>query len=340
MKISRNKIIVLIIQVMLLALLMIMPALINYFKSYEITATRETLKITFFMVSPVVLVYLLNYYLAVPYLFFKKHRIIFVISNMLLIIIVNSGFFCFDPHSLPIYARAGYYTYMTVFIVLNILTVGTALGLRYIIRLDDIQRKINEQKQKNTEAELYWLKNQLNPHFLFNILNNISSLTQINADAAQESISQLSDLLRYALYQSNQKEVAIEGEIEFMNNYIELMRLRCTDKTRVDVNMNAGANINIAPLLFISLIENAFKHGVSNSNESFIRIDMHTEDDTLIFSCSNSNFPKTDKNCSGSGIGLENLRRRLELIYPSRYEYKQNVTGGTFLVEIRIKTNV
>ncbi len=339
MKISRNNIIVSIIQVILLVLLMVMPALINYFTSFKVSTIGETLKITYFMVFPVVIVYLVNYYLAVPYLFFKKHRVIFVLANILLIVVANNGFLWFDPRSLPIYARAGYYTYITIFIVLNFLIVGCALGLRYIVRLNDIQRKLNEQKQKNTEAELNWLKNQLNPHFLFNTLNNISSLTQIDADAAQDSISQLSDLLRYALYQSNQKMVPITGEIEFMRNYIDLMRLRCTEKTSVDVDMNVGnGNMMIAPLLFISLIENAFKHGVSNSNDSFIRIGMKTEDDTIIFSCANSNFPKTDKNRSGSGIGIENLRRRLQLIYPSHYEYKQNMEGDTYMVEIRIKT--
>ena len=106
-------------------------------------------------------------------------------------------------------------------------------GFRYIVRWGDMQMRLKEERQKNAEAELAWLKNQLNPHFLFNTLNNISSLVQINQDTAQERIGQLSDLLRYTLYESNHELVPVEGEIEFMNNYIELMRLRCNELATV-----------------------------------------------------------------------------------------------------------
>lgn len=322
---------------MLLLILILPPSVINYFTSHKLIVIGMTMKVTLLITLPAVVVYLMNFYLLVPYLFFKRRRIIFIIANVVLIFVANIGLFSFNPQSLPVYARAGYYTYITVFLMFNIMFVCCALGFRYLMRWGDIQRKLNEQKQKNTEAELNWLKSQLNPHFLFNTLNNISSLTQIDADAAQESISQLSDILRYALYQTNQTQVPLSGEIEFMRNYIDLMRLRCNDKTRVSVDMQTPSDdMTIAPLLFISLIENAFKHGVSSNRDSFIDIRLFIDGGWLVFTCDNSNYPKTDGNHSGSGIGLENMRRRLELIYPGRYKMDTHLEGDTFHAEIKL----
>lgn len=340
MKISKPKIIEISAQAILLTMLLLPPALINYFSSYKLITIGLTLKITILMTLPMVIVYLSNFYIFVPYLYFKRRRLIFLLVNIILIPLFNIGLFYFNPTVLPIYARAGYYTYVTIYLMLNVMLVAGALGLRYMMRWAEMQRQLEEQKQKNTEAELNWLKNQLNPHFLFNTLNNISSLTQIDADAAQESISQLSDLLRYALYQSNRPQVPIAGEIEFMHNYINLMKLRCGPKTKVAVDMDVvRGDIEIAPLLFISLVENAFKHGVSSSRDSFVNISLRMEADALVFRCNNSNFPKTDKNRSGSGIGLENMRRRLQLIYPGRYTMDTHLDGDVFRAEIKVETS-
>lgn len=191
---------------------------------------------------------------------------------------------------------------------------------------------------ENAEAELAWLKNQLNPHFLFNTLNNISSLVQIDQDTAQERIGQLSDLLRYTLYESNHELVPVEGEIEFMSNYIELMRLRCNELATVEVDLRIPPKpMRIVPLLFISLIENAFKHGVNSRKSSFVRIRFKAEGDDLVFTCENSDHPKPDVNRSGSGIGLENLRRRLDLAYPGRYRYDQALRENSYFVQITLR---
>ena len=187
-----------------------------------------------------------------------------------------------------------------------------ALGIRHFIRTRQLRQQLKDEKTKNTEAELAWLKNQINPHFLFNTLNNISSLTQIDADAAQDAIAQLSDLLRYAMYETNKPLVPIQGEVEFMRNYISLMELRCNDKTEVTTTFDVQQDVEIAPLLFISLIENAFKHGVSTSRPSKIDIRLLQNEDELVFNCDNTNYPKDDADRSGSGIGLENTRRRLD----------------------------
>jgi LytS/YehU family sensor histidine kinase len=167
-------------------------------------------------------------------------------------------------------------------------------------------------------------------------LNNISSLTQIDADAAQDAIAQLSDLLRYAMYETNKKMVPIQGELEFMHNYINLMKLRCNDKTIVTTAFDVQQKIEIPPLLFVSLIENSFKHGVSSSRPSSIDIRLQLNGEDLVFECSNTNYPKNDADRSGSGIGIENTRRRLDLIYHNRYDWKQSLTDDIYNVCITI----
>jgi LytS/YehU family sensor histidine kinase len=224
-----------------------------------------------------------------------------------------------------------------MFLVLNVMVVAIAIGIRHFIRTRQIKQQLKDEKAKNTEAELAWLKNQINPHFLFNTLNNISSLTQIDPDAAQDAIAQLSDLLRYAMYETNKKTVPIQGEVEFMRNYISLMELRCNDKTEVITTFDVQQNMEIAPLLFISLIENAFKHGVSSSRPSKIDIRLLQNENELVFNCDNTNYPKDDADRSGSGIGLENTRRRLDLMYAGRYSWEQSLEDNIYHVQIRIK---
>ena len=215
---------------------------------------------------------------------------------------------------------AGYSSFLIFSLLVNLMAIGIAISIRYVMRQ-------GEKKQKEVEAELAWLKNQINPHFLFNTLNNISSLTQIDADKAQDTLMQLSDLLRYAMYETNKPKVPLEGEVEFMRNYIELMKLRCNEMTRVNSQFTIqNSQLEVAPLLFISLIENAFKHGMNSNAPATIDISLIQEDGTLVFNCDKTNNPKPTKDRSGSGIGLENTRRRMNLLYQGRYQWEQTIT--------------
>ena len=249
-------------------------------------------------------IYFINTLVLVPLGYYRNRRWMFWAGNALILVgLVYVWFYNFNPQAfmerIPNeryrqYALSNFYASAFVAILMSAFLAGVAL------------------LQKRTEAELEWLKNQLNPHFLFNTLNNISSLVQIDADKAQDAIAQLSDLMRYAMYETRHETVPIQGEVDFMRNYIELMKLRCNDKTEVNCQLSTvNCQQDIAPLLFISLIENAFKHGVSSSRPSKIDIRMEQQDDNLVFTCDNTNFPKDDTDRSGSGIGLENTRRRL-----------------------------
>ena len=138
---------------------------------------------------------------------------------------------------------------------------------------------------------------------------------------------QLSDLLRYAMYETNKPKVKLEGEVDFMRNYIDLMKLRCNEMTKINYQLSiVNDQLEIAPLLFISLVENAFKHGMNSNEPATIDISLEQQAETLVFICDNTNNPKPTKDRSGSGIGLDNTRRRLDLLYPGRYTWEQEIT--------------
>ena len=263
---------------------------------------------------------------------------LFGLMNLLLI--TGANLWIFSPKAdFPDEWRSGMYMVAFGAFFLHLLVVGCAVGFRYIVRWGDMQMRLKEERQKNAEAELAWLKNQLNPHFLFNTLNNISSLVQIDQDTAQERIGQLSDLLRYTLYESNHELVPVEGEIEFMSNYIELMRLCCNELATVEVDLRIPPKpMRIVPLLFISLIENAFKHGVSYSKPSFIHLRIDYADGKVVSTIGNSlHSPQAEKH--NAGIGLENVRKRLSLIYgPKNYSLDIEETKETYTVKLVIPT--
>ena len=307
-------------QVLLLSLVLLSPGLISYVTSNDATVVWDSLKISAYWLAPAVIVYLINFYLCVPLLWFRQRFWLFGLVNALLIIACNSHLIYNNINSLPDIYRAGYSSLLIISLLVNLMAIGIALSIRYVM----LQ---SEKKQKKVEAELAWLKNQINPHFLFNTLNNISSLAQIDGDETQEAIMQLSDLLRYAMYETNKPKVPLEGEVEFMRNYIELMKLRCNEMTEIRSEFIVhNSKIEIAPLLFISLIENAFKHGMNSNAPATIDISMVQTGSTLVFTCDNTNNPKPSKDRSGSGIGLENTCRRLNLIYPNHYQWEQTIT--------------
>ena len=344
-QITKKELWLLLMQLAVWALVLAAPVLAAFIGTRR-WATSVT---TFVMVwgilrSPIVL-YFANFYLLGPFLFFKRRFGLFVLANVALTALLNYSFFLIPANTaaeqdidIPADAWIGIFAGMFSYLLLNIAVIATAIGIRHFLKIRTIRQQLKEAEQRSTEAELAWLKNQINPHFLFNTLNNISSLTQIEPDKAQDAIAQLSDLLRYAMYETNKERVALSGEVEFMGNYVELMKLRCNEQTDVGCQFSvANPQTEVAPLLFISLIENAFKHGVSSSRPSTISISLTQDDDTLTFACDNTNYPKSDADRSGSGIGLENTRRRLELLYHGRYTWEQTQDELMYHIKITLK---
>jgi sensor histidine kinase YesM len=326
------------IQLTVWLFILFLPSLVMLMSTQSLEKALTLLHNSYPAMLWMMLLYFINYFVLVPHVLFKHGVWKFILVNVVVFSILSCmNYFDlkahFDTKPLQAYLMAITFSLFGY----TILSV-CAVGVNYIERWNAMQQKLKEEKQKNAEAELTWLKSQLNPHFLFNTLNNISSLMQIDADAAQESIGQLSDLMRYSLYESNAAEVPIEGELEFMHNYIGLMRLRCNDLTKVDVDLQQpSVSFNIAPLLFISLIENAFKHGVNSRKPSWVKISMTMDAGNLVFTVENSLFPKPATDRIGSGIGIENTLRRLHLAYEGRYEYVNEARGDRYFTQITIK---
>ena len=319
-------------QVLLLSLILLSPGLISYVITHDSVQLMTALSVSGYWLAPMAVVYLINFYLLVPFLWFKRRVWQFLLLNMALVIGCNAHILFNDTSTMPAVWRAGFSSFASIALIIVSMAIGIAMSVRFLMRQQ-------ERKQKEVEAELAWLKNQINPHFLFNTLNNISSLAQIDGDETQEAIMQLSDLLRYAMYETNKPKVRLDGEVEFMRNYIDLMKLRCNEMTTVNFQLSTlNSQLEVAPLLFISLIENAFKHGMNSNAPATIDISLEQQDDMLIFNCDNTNNPKPTKDRSGSGIGLENTRRRLDLLYPGRYTWEQTITPeNIYHVKITIR---
>ncbi len=221
----------------------------------------------------------------------------------------------------------------------SLFLVFFSIGLKVLERQDKIEKASKEMEREKLNSELAFLKNQISPHFFFNTLNNIYSLVSINPEDAQKAILKLSKLMRYLLYESELGDVKLSGEIAFMSNYIDLMKLRMSDKVNLIVSFPEQYNdINIPPLLFIPFIENAFKHGISYHGNSFIKIDMEMRGKSLIFMCENSITKASEENNrKNGGIGLENVRKRLDLLFQGRHDLRITTTNKTFQVFLDIK---
>jgi two-component system, LytTR family, sensor kinase len=227
------------------------------------------------------------------------------------------------------------------YIFTSFLISGFSLGLRLATQYIKDEKTKKELEQERLNTELAFLKNQISPHFFFNTLNNIYSLVQINANDAQKSILRLSKLMRYLLYESEEGNTLLSREIEFMNNYIDLMKLRLTNKVELSMSFPTEFNdISFPPLLFIPFIENAFKHGISSREHSYIHVSMTIDPKNVEFRCSNSLTPTLSETAEPhSGIGLENVKKRLGLLFPKKHELIIHQTNNSFDVHLTIELN-
>jgi hypothetical protein len=200
------------------------------------------------------------------------------------------------------------------------------------------ERRRREIEREKANAELAYLKQQINPHFLFNTLNSIYSYTIGVSNEASDAVLKLSSILRYMLYETNRDRVPLSDELAVLDNYIDLQRLRITDKTQIDVLVTGDTHLHrIEPMLLIPIIENAFKYGVDSVEPSFVRIEIESAGSRFTFRVSNKVVRRNDGDTSNSGIGLKNIRRRLELIYgPGRYTMNVQEKGGIFSVTLQL----
>ena len=287
------------------------------------------------------IIFYLNYCYFVPKLLFENKRKRFVLYNLLSIFVLVAimtwwwhlmgEFFPNSNPKPPSFNAPPKWTRFVQMSFMLILVIGLSVAIRMSQRWHKLQEAKNEAERIRSDAELKNLRNQLNPHFLLNTLNNIYALIAFDPDKAQVAVGELSKLLRHALYDNQKHFVPLYKEVEFIENYIDLMKMRVTNNVRINTNIDIDEDdaTPIAPLIFISLIENAFKHGISQAGEGKIDITITNKDDQIMCEIVNTNHPKRDNDKSGSGIGLEQVARRLELMYAGRYTWEKGLDTTT-----------
>lgn len=338
-------------------ILFILPQLLITGGSFE---NIRTSLIIFFNTLVFGIIFYVNYLWLVPKFLHNRKRIIYWTGALLIaVIMLMCSSFIFpmlfpdsrmherrpvreqtgpepERKGLPFPVRMYFYN----FFITSSLVTGFAIALRYSEQSARSESEIKELEKEKLDSELAMLKNQVSPHFFFNTLNNIYSLIEINQKDAQEAVLSLSKMMRYLLYESEHGNTRLSNEIEFMKGYIDLMKLRMS--TRVSLRVDFPENyedMDIPPLLFISFIENAFKHGISYKNNSFIEIALKTDSKRISFITKNSTSkgyseaPQVD-----SGIGLENIKKRLALLYPGKHDLRIGEEDSIYTVELVIDT--
>lgn len=289
--------------------------------------------------------YFINTYLLVPfYLTNRKYGTYAVL--LIVCMFVNTILKdCFNSMGLmpgsPIIPNGNYTWPMHVFPLLLLFGMGTSFEM--ILRWE-VQRRREEQIEKEKiSTELTLLKNQVNPHFLFNALNTIFSLTEKKSPSAGRAILLLSSIMRYVLYETKRDRVQLLKEITHIEDYISLQRLRMPDTGNIEIRFTYAGDLRrarIEPSLLVMFVENAFKHGISYYHRSSILIDLQLTGDTLLFTVSNSKLPYAENrrqfDTHYSGIGLANTRRRLDLIYGNRYSLEIRETAECFHITLQI----
>jgi two-component system, LytTR family, sensor histidine kinase AlgZ len=220
---------------------------------------------------------------------------------------------------------------VTLFIVLF---VGM---LRFAVDWFELEAKRKEMENEKLMAELNFLKAQINPHFLFNTLNNLYYLAYTKSDNTTEVIAKLSQMMRYMIYDSNHAQVLLSKEIEYMQNYISLERLRLNDQIPIKFEVIGTAdNLRIAPLVLITFLENAFKHGVTgNNSKSWVNVTLQVQGKQCTYTVENSK-PETANLHEKSGIGLQNVKRRLDLTYPEQYQLTIEDKKDVYFVQVKL----
>ncbi|MBO5882203.1 MAG: histidine kinase [Alistipes sp.] len=226
-------------------------------------------------------------------------------------------------------------------VLLGVFMAGANSMIKLYYRTLETERRMTILEKQNIETEMQYLKYQINPHFLMNTLNNIHAMIDFDAELAKQCVMELSRLLRHVLYDSSGSTTSLDKEVDFIHNYIELMRVRYIDDVEIKLNtpnINTCRKVVIPPLLLIVLVENAFKHGISYDKPSYIDINIAVDTDTL--TCVVSNSRHTSQDTEHSGIGLNNITKRLDLLFGSSYTLTTDSSSlDQYIVELVIPIN-
>lgn len=323
-----------------------------FFRNDEISGWQD-LRGPFETIVPLFFIFLINRFILVPKLLFKKRSFVYLIAVSGVIAVFTISLFLvtpliennkvtqetnsqWRPHPPPRLPKSrGPMPPFVNLLIFSLLLVGFDTGLKVSFRLAETEREKTKLEKENVANQLDALRNQVSPHFFMNTLNNIHALIDYNSEQAKSSVIQLSKLMRYLLAETQNGKASIKDEFEFLRSYIELMKLRCSDKVKIIVDFDLGeTNIQIPSLLFISVVENAFKYGISYSKPSFISIFAKIKDEYLFFDIKNSKAK--NKKESSTGVGLRNLRKQLGLLFGKNYTFNISETESEFFVQLKI----
>ena len=340
-KIDRKTILSLISHILVISIVFILPEVIF---SHSFTDPDHPAPSGIYIHTVVyIIVFYYNYFFLIDRLLFRKRMLLYIVSVLIFVILLVSGAEFLSSLTRPESPGhmhgpvPGNFVMAIRNFAISCLSDGLRLALKFSMSWTKIERMNEKIMSEQKDMELANLKKQLNPHFLFNTLNNINALIQIDSKIAQYAVHQLSKMLRYALYEDSQ-EVELAKDLDFVRNFIELMKLRLSanHQLSVDIPRQVSSDLKIAPLLFISLIENAFKYGMASSKPSVIMISITVTGETVRCHTENSFFPEKVADKSSSGIGLSNLKRRLALVYSNHYNLEYGISGNMFISDLSI----
>jgi len=306
---------------------------------------------TAFLMGFTLVMFYINYLLLVPRLFFKREYISYTVSVLILLAISIAipmllgpdGFDRprFRPGPPPGLKGPPKGLLLSVFFLFTLIAIALSLSIRLLQRWRKQDQREQQARASKLEMEMSLLRNQISPHFFFNTLNTIYSLTETDAEKARLVIQELSEMMRYLIYESSSSgRVALSREVEFISNYIGIMTTRLADSVHIRFEKSiANDQVQIAPLLFISLIENVFKHGIRLDEDTTIHITLYQQDDLVELITENPITSNTLNRSEASGIGIENLKRRLNLIFePGEYTYTVETTRNRYRARLSFKT--
>jgi two-component system, LytTR family, sensor kinase len=315
-----------------------------FFLRYEDYALEATaFKVTLVKVADLAIMVYITNYLLIPQLLYKRKYGWFALA--LVIMIVTSslikmrvlGYVTHNPALLHFSGNLKARIYDNVIPHFFLVLSGAAFKLMMDYR--GMQQRMVEMAKEKAEAELNFLKSQINPHFLFNSINTVYFLIEKNNTAAREALHKFSGMLRYQLYEMNGDRIPVEKEIHYLKDYVDLQKLRKDENYAVIFNCTEEVKgFLIEPLLLVPFVENAFKHISHHKNQvNFIQIDLSMKNRSFLFKITNSKETLEKIKDHHSGIGLNNVKRRLELLYPGKHDLQINNSTGNFCVELELK---
>ncbi|HXC06534.1 MAG TPA: histidine kinase, partial [Bacteroidia bacterium] len=279
----------------------------------------------------------LNAYVLVPRIMYGKNVAVYVAAILLLVVCTGAVIsLSFPPphgHRHHHYADFFFSSVLPGFFVI-------AVSASYRIILDRLksERALSNRINETLKTELSFLRSQISPHFMFNVLNNTVALARKKSELLEPTLIKLSHLMRYMLYDSDESKVSLERETEYLRNYIELQKQRFGEELKLQVEINSSSRDDIEPMLLIPFVENAFKHGTGMIENPEIDIHLRTWDHELLFSVTNKYNPDSiEEKDANSGIGLKNVERRLKLLYGDHYQLEMGGQAHTYRVLLKIK---